>query len=185
MAGLAAVNQVGESIVSLLRARRDLLAAEGRLGPISASLAINHTSLSQLATQPEPTTGCTLTCYRVRMSDHPKPRVRLGESPSETVLSVDLHYLVAVWPNTVADEEAIMSWIMLELLANPLLDRSVLPNDGSWGRDETVQIVPDTVDDDALFRIWGALQRRYRLSATFRARVVRIGYGPQDDYPRV
>ena len=38
MAALAAVNSVGESVVALLRARRDLLAAEAQLGPVPAAL---------------------------------------------------------------------------------------------------------------------------------------------------
>jgi len=185
MAGLAAVNQVGESIVKLLDARRELLSADGLLGPVPKALKINHVSLSDLANKAEPTSDCSLTCYRVKMSDHPAQRMRTGDAPSSTSLAVDLHYLVTAWPSKAADEQAIISWIMLELLANPLLDRSLLPNDGSWGSDETVQIVPDTMSDDELFRIWSALQRRYRMSATFKARVVRIGYGQTPDYPAV
>jgi len=50
MASIAAVNSVGESVVGLLRARRDLLAAEGRLGPVPAALEIAHASLSRLTT---------------------------------------------------------------------------------------------------------------------------------------
>lgn len=44
MAAIAAINSVGESVVALLRARRDLLAAEGRLGPVPAALEIAHAS---------------------------------------------------------------------------------------------------------------------------------------------
>jgi len=185
VAGLAAVNQVGESIVGMLRARRDLLAAENRLGPVPAAFDITHLSISRLATQPEPAGGCTLSCYRIAMSDHPAQRGPARDPAGATTLSVDLHYLFAVWASTPADEQAIISWAMLELLAHPVLDRSVLPNDGSWGRDETVQIVPDTISDDALFRLWGVVQRKYRLSTTFRARVVRIGYGPAEEWPPV
>lgn len=182
MAGLAAVNQVGESLVAMLRGRRDLLAGQNRLGPVPAALDIAHASLSRLAVQPEPTTGCTLTCYRIMMSDHAAQRGLTGNAAASTALFVDLHYLLAAWAPNPADEQAIVSWAMLELLAHPVLDRSVLPNDGSWGRDETVQIAPDSMSDESLFRLWGALQRKYRLSATFRARVVRIDYGPMPDY---
>lgn len=182
MAGLAAVNQVGESIVSLLRSRRDLLAAEGRLGPVPAALDISHVSLSRLATQPPPAAGCTLSCYRIAMSDHPAQRSSPRDAAAATSLSVELHYLFAAWSPAVADEQAIISWAMLELLSHPILDRSVLPNNGDWGRGETVQIVPETLSDDALFRLWGALQIKYHLSATFRARVIRIDYGPAEEW---
>lgn len=182
MAGLAAVNQVGETIVALLRARRDLLGAEGRLGPVPPALDISHTSLSRLAVQPEPTTGCTLTCYRIMMSDHPAPRASAPDAAAATSLAVDLHYVLAAWAPNPVEEQAIVSWVMLELLAHPVLDAAVLPRDGSWGRDEFVNIVPDSMSNDDLFRLWQALQHKYRLSATFKARVVRIGFGPTPDY---
>ena len=185
MAGLAAVNQIGESLVSLLRSRRDLLAAEGQLGPVPAALDISHASLSRLATGNEPTGGLTITCYRIAMSDHPTPRVAARNAADGVSIAVELHYLLAAWPSATADEQAIISWAMLELAAHPVLDRSVLLGANVWDRDETVQIVPDTVSDDSLFRIWDALQHKYRLSTTFRARVVRIGYGPGATWPPV
>ena len=183
MARLAAVNQVGESLVMMLRARRDLLAAENRLGPVPAALDISHLSLSRLATAAEQTAGATITCYRIAMSDHPIPRVMSPNPASAATIALELRYLVAAWSGTPAEEQAIISWVMLELAAHPTLDRSLLLGDGVWARDETVQIVPETLTDEALFRVWDALQHKYRLSATFRARVVRIGYGPADTWP--
>ena len=182
MAGLAAVNQVGETLVAMLRARRDLLSAEGRLGPVPPALDITHASLSRLAVQPEPTAGCTLSCYRIMMSDHPVQRGTSPDPAAATTLAVDIHYLLAAWAPNPSDEQAIISWIMLELLAHPVLDASVLPNDGSWTRDEFVNIVPDSLTNDEMFRLWQGLQHKYRLSATFKARVVRIGFGPTADF---
>jgi hypothetical protein len=66
-----------------------------------------------------------------------------------------------------------------------VLDRSVLVGAGIWERDETVQIVPETATDDALFRIWAALQMKYRLCTSFRARVIRIGHGDTPSWPAV
>ena len=65
------------------------------------------------------------------------------------------------------------------------LSRSVLVGTGIWDRDETVQIVPETATDDSLFRLWGALQVKYRLCTTFRARVIRLGYGDTPTWPAV
>lgn len=182
MATVASVNSVGESIVAMLRARRDLLAAEGRLGPVPAALAIAHVSLAQLATAASPpSAGLTLSCTRIAMSDHPRPRTR----PGDASIAVELHYLVAAWSSAPAEEQAILAWSMLELAAHPVLDRSVLVGAGIWERDETVQIVPETAAEDALFRLWAALQLKYRLCTTFRARVIRIGYGATPDWPAV
>jgi len=185
MATLAAINQVGESLVALLRSRRDLLAAEGLLAPVPAALAISHASLGQLATTAEPTSGLTITLYRVSMSDHPTPRVAARQAASGASIAVELHYLLTAWPTATADEQAIIGWAMLELAAHPILDRSLLLGGTVWDREETVQIAPDTIPNDELFRIWDAIQHKSRLSTTFRARVVRISYGPPDTWPPV
>ena len=185
MATLAAVNQVGESIVGLLRARRDLLAAEGNLAPVPNALDISHLSLGRLATMAEPTSGLTITCYRLAMSDHPTPRTTSRRPETGATIALDLHYLMAAWPSGTADEQAIMTWAMLELAAHPVLDRSLLLGANVWERDETVQIAPDSIPDDALFRVWDAIQHKYRLSTTFRARVVRVRYGPAEAWPPV
>ena len=181
MATLAAVNSVGDSLVALLRARRDLLAAEGRLAPVPAALEIAHASLSRLATAAAPTAGLTLSCTRIAMSDHPRPR---GGATGPGI-AVELHYLLAAWSTPPIEEQSTLAWAMLELAAHPVLDRTVLLGAGIWDRDETVQIVPDTSSEDALFRLWGALQINYRLSTTFRARVIRIGYAAQPEWPPV
>jgi hypothetical protein len=185
MAGLAAVNAVGESIVALLRARRDLLAADGLLGPVPATLDVSQASLGRLAGGPAPGGGLTLTCYRMTLSDHPTPRVAARSAPGPASLALDLHYLLAAWPSAAAEEQAALSWAMLELAAHPVLDRGLLLPAGGWEPAETVQIVPEAASDDALFRLWDALQQKLRLSALFRARVVRIGLERPADWPVV
>jgi hypothetical protein len=177
MATLAAVNQVGESLVALLRARRDLLGAEGRLGPVPAAVNIAQASLAQLGTSPAPTGGLTITCYRVVLSDHQVPK----PAAAPVMLALELHYLLAAWSPTGADEQALLTWAMLELAAHPVLDRSLLLGAGVWDRAETVHVSFDRQGEDQLFRIWDALQIKLRLSATFRARVLRIGLEPGQD----
>jgi hypothetical protein len=132
-----------------------------------------------------PTAGLTISCYRIAMSDHPTPRLASNRPTAGATIAVELHYLMAAWPSATADEQAIIAWAMLELSAHPILDRSLLLGANVWERDETVQIVPDTISEDGLFRLWDALQHRLRLSTTFRARVVRIGYGPPEEWPPV
>jgi hypothetical protein len=185
MATLSAVNQVGESIAALLRSRRDLLTAAGQLGPVPAALDISHLSLSRLSTLAEPTAGLTISCYKIGYSDYSSPRTMGRQAASGQSVSLELSYLLAAWPPAPADEQSIIAWAMLELSLYPVLDSSLLLGTNVWDRGETVQIVPDTMTDDDLFRLWHALQHKYRLSTTFRARVVRIGYGPGDGWPQV
>ena len=185
MAGLAAVAQLGESIVAMLVARRNLLAAEGKLGPVPAALDIAQASLGKLATNAEPTAGLTLTCTRIAMSDHPAPRAPTRDAASGASIALEVSYLLTAWSSG-AEEQSVLSWAMLELAAHPILDRSVLIGaPGVWAPEETVQIVPETLTDDALYRLWGILQHKYRLSTTFRARVLRINYGPGQTWPAV
>jgi hypothetical protein len=177
VATLAAINQVGDSLVALLRARRDLLAAEGRLGPVPPAVDIAHVSLARLASAALPTAGLTITPYRVALSEQQTPR----NATAAATLALDLHYLLAAWSPTGADEQALLGWAMLEIAGHPVLDRSLLLGAGVWERDETVQLVLDRQSEDSLYRVWDALQHRLRLSITFRARIIRIGLEPGQD----
>lgn len=186
MAGLDAVNQVGESMVALLRSRRNLLAAAGQLGPVPAGLDISQLTVGQIAGGTVPSSGLTLTCYHVGLSDHTIQRAP-GRAPVDDVtVALELAYLLTVWSTGASDEYGVLSWAMLELSRYAVLDRSLLQGgEAVWRRDETVQIVPEALDREELFRLWGALQQRYRLSLCFRARVLHINYGPGREWPNV
>lgn len=181
MADLGAVNLIGESVAALLRARRELLAAEGRLAPVPASQDIKHLSLSAIAGASPPSSGLSITCYHVGRSDH-RIGVRALEDPSRGIgISLELSYMMVSWSSASEEEQALLSWAMLELDRYPVLSSGQLQAAGGWGRDETVQIVPDDADPDRIFRIWDALKQRLRLTALFKARIVRIGYGDMPD----
>jgi hypothetical protein len=107
------------------------------------------------------------------------------EASRPVSLALDLYYLMACWSAAPAEEQALLAWAMLELARFPILDRSLLTGVDVWDRAETVQVVPDSITTEALMRIWDGFQRKYRLSTTFRARVVRIVYGPDATWPPV
>lgn len=184
MATLAAINQVGESIVAVLRARRELLASGGQLNSLPAAFPIEHVSAARLGATP-PTSGLSLTCYQVAPCEHLKPRIAGRDAPQNTTLSLELRYLLAAWSAPPVEEQAMISWAMLEMARQPVLDRSVLLGTDVWARDEVVQLLPDAAPAETLFRVFDAFGQRYRLSFTFMARVIRIGYGPQADWPPV
>lgn len=180
MAELTAIHNIGESIAQLLRNRRSLLAAENRLGPIPAAeniLQIDASKLSGTA----PTAGIALTCYHVGYSDHSPSRVATRDPDGAHGISLELSYLLSSWSSNSATEYAHIGWAMLELSRYPTLDRSMLIDPDGWSRDETLQIVPENANPDQIFRVWDALKMKHRLSALFRVRVVRIGYGPTSD----
>ncbi|HEX5182413.1 MAG TPA: Pvc16 family protein [Allosphingosinicella sp.] len=185
MAELGAVNQVGESIAALLRSRRELLAAEGRLTPVPPSQDIKHVSISALAGASPPSSGLTISCYHMIRSEYPVGR-RPMEDPSRGMgISLDLSYMMVSWSSITEEEQALLSWAMLELNRYPTLAYGQLQGTDIWSRDETVQIIPEDADPERIFRIWDALKQRLRLTALFKARVVRIGYGDIPDGPPV
>ncbi len=185
MADLAAVNLVGESIVSLLRQRRSLMAAEGTLGPVSATQDIAHVPVAKLTSNAPPTSGLSITCYQIARSDHSPARIGQADPTQSIGISLELSYLLACWSSTVSDELALMSWAMLELNRFATLDKGQLVGGDSWERGETIQIAPEQASFEQLTRIWDGFKQKYRLSTLFRARVVRIGYSDPADGPPV
>lgn len=185
MAELSAIHDVGESIALLLQRRRALLAAENRLGPVPASEAIVHRPLSEISASSPPTSGLSISCIHIGNSEHAPARSAVRDPATAHGISLELRYLVASWSTTAAAELAFLSWAMLELSRHAVLDRSLLVNPNAWSRDETLQVAVEQAAAEELFRVWEALKQKYRLSALFRVRVVRIGYGPIVDGPPV
>lgn len=181
MADLAAVHNVGESIAQLLQKRRALLAAENRLGPVAANESIQHIGLGALSAAASPTAGLAITCYHIGYSDHAPSRTASRNPDATNGISLELSFVISSWSATHATELANISWAMLELSRYPALDRSFLVNPSGWGRDEVIQIAPDNPSIEQLFRLWDSIKVKYRACALFKARVVRIGYGPSAD----
>jgi hypothetical protein len=174
------VDSVGETIVKLLSNRRSLLAAEGRLKAVPADAAILHVPISKLIGSTAPTSGLSVTCYHIARSDHTLARQPMQDPSQGAGISLELSYLLASWSGTTIDEQSLLSWAMLELNRYPVLDRGQLPA-AVWERGESIQLVPDESDPERLYRLWDAIGQKYRLSTLFKARVVRIGYGPTAD----
>jgi hypothetical protein len=176
VAKVGAIHLVGESIVGLLNQRRALLAQEGTLGPVPATHDIAHVPVAKLVSNSPPTSGLSLTCFHIARSDH-APAVSGGGDRSERIgISVELHYLLACWSGTASDETGLMSWAMMELNRFSTLGAGQLLGD-VWEREEVVQLAPGDETPTELARIWDGFKAKYRLSATYRARVVRLGYG--------
>ncbi len=184
MADVAAPHLIGESIVSLLRSRRALLASSNLLGIVPATQDIAHVPVAKLVSTTPPTGGLSLTCYHIARSDQGRS-VTGGSGAGDAVgISLELYYLLACWEGTAADELAMMSWAMLEMNRYPVLGPGQLLGTG-WARDEAIQVTLSTDTIEQIARIWDAMKVKYRLSATYRARIVRIGYGQPDAGPPV
>lgn len=184
MATLAAVNELGESIAALLRARRDLLAAAGQLNSLPAAFDITHLSTQKLSSSP-PTSGLSLTCYQIGPSEFQRQQPSARNAAASTAVPLEVRYLMAAWPPAPADEQAMITWAFLELSRHPVLDRSVLLGTNVWDRGEIVQVLPDVTQPETLFQVFSAFKQPYRLSFTFTARVIRVSFGATDEWARV
>lgn len=171
---------VGESIVGVLNQRRALLAQEGTLAPVPATHDIAHVPVAKLVSASPPTSGLSLTCYHLARSDYAPPVTSGGERSQRIGISLELQYLLACWSGTAADETALMSWAMMELNRFSTLGPGQLLGE-VWERDEVIQLAPGSETPEQLARIWDGFKAKYRLSATYCARVVRLGYGSGQD----
>ncbi len=180
MAGLGAVHLVGESIVGLLNQRRALLAQGSNLASVPGTQDIAHVPVAKLISNSPPSSGLSLTCYHIARSDHAPPVTSGGSRSQRIGISLELHYLLACWSGTASDELSLMSWAMLELNRFSTLGAGQLLGD-NWDRDEIIQVAPGDETPEQLARLWDSFKTKYRLSTTYRARVVRIGYGSGQD----
>lgn len=189
MARLGAIFNVGETVVSLLKARRDLRGPPPAAQPSDplASMDIAQTSLAQLAKPSEtPLDGLSLLLYRVLPSGHQRPQGAGRNAQRPTRLGLELHYLLTAWSLSPEKEQAFLTWAMLELHRFPLLDRSLFTGgEALWDAGESVHFVAEPLTHEALFRVWDALQPKYRLSAGYVARVVHLEEGASPEYPPV
>ncbi len=187
MATVAAINQLGESVVALLRTRRDLLASAGQLAPVPTNIEISQISLSKLVAGTAPTIGLSLICYNISHSDHKASAPHIPGLAVRPEIAVELSYLLASWSPKPEDEQASIAWAMLELAGFSTLDQSVLRGGTDvWDAGEAVQIVPDNLGSDDLHRLWDAVGHKQRLSTSFKARVIRLRQrGEQDHKPVV
>jgi len=120
-------------------------------------------------------TAVTLYLYRVTIDEHLRnlPAHHRPQNPAHP-LSLNLHYLLAIWADSALAEHTIMAWVMSELNQHPILDSATLSPEAQWRPDDQVHIVPVELSTEDLMRIWDALLPNYRLSVSYIARVVRI-----------
>ena len=174
MATLAAVSQVGESIVAMLRARRDLMAQSGQLGPVPPAVGVSQLALAKLVGGEAPKAGLTLTCYHIGASDQPAVRPKVPGQAPRPEIALELHYLLASWSAKPEEEQASLAWALLELSAHQMFDRSLLKGEGMWERDESLQVVATPTSGEQMAKLWDGTGHKMRLAATLTARVLRV-----------
>lgn len=169
MANLSAVHSVGSSLITYLR--------NAYPEPLRTDHDCDFRLLSsgEMADPGDMGTAVTLYLYRITVDEHLRSEP-MSYKPNDQArpLSVDLHYLLSVWADSALVEHSIIAWVMSELDQHCVLDKATLSSDGGWFDEDQVQIVPVELSNEDLMRIWDALAPNYRLSVSYKARVVRI-----------
>lgn len=199
MASVVAMFDVCDSVVTLLQRRRKLLddPASNAADRALASFLPSDTDIFSWTTRniaedvaaPSVDKGkLAFFCYRVLLSGHQRHKSP-SDSPRMTHLGVDLYYLLCAWGSNPRAEQTAMAWAMLELHKHPTFDSSLLNlaagGGGVWQSNESVHVQPDLVTHEAIFKIWEALQIKYRLSAAYVVRALQLGEATEPGPPVV
>jgi hypothetical protein len=132
-------------------------------------------SCGELAEGQEPRNTVTLFLFRITQAEDPRGRPLPSDGPhTNAPLSLDLHFLLTAWADNALAEQTVLTWAMREIQMHPVLDSSSLSSEAGWNATDVVQLIPAELSSDELFRIWDLLLPKYRLSASYIARVIRI-----------
>lgn len=185
MANWRAIRHAGLTLVDLLQHRVDSAGLT-----VTVQLATAQ-SFQQLAGSR--TSTITVFLYRVtenaELRNAPRPR-RADGSTTAAPMAVELCYLITPWgvrasdsaeadAAAAAEEAGLLGLIMQTLKARAELSRGELYEDPTrpdavWGVTDTAQVIHETLSIEDQYRIWDASELPYRLSASYRMRVVGI-----------
>lgn len=100
----------------------------------------------------------------------------LARGQATSPLALDLHYLIAAWGQDTTTEHHLLTWAMAVLHENAVLTAAQFneAHAGVFRDDETMTLIrEDLTLTDALL-LWSGLGSRYRVSASYLARVAVI-----------
>jgi hypothetical protein len=125
-------------------------------------------------------TGVSLFLYRIfPFGVHRTPTGRLDAQGRrmQTLLPLELHFLLTFWAQEASLQHAIAGWTMRTLEDSPVLPAGVLnaAAEGSFRSDEVIEVGLAELSNEDLLRIWEVLGLNvYQLSVPYLARPIRI-----------
>lgn len=172
MANVFALHSVGNSIATFLQNTYPA-SVNGQNLPQCTFAPVSSGELAADST--DTTTRVLLYLYRVTVNEHSRQtRMAMRPHAEPVPLGLDLHFLLFPWADTAEEELVTLAWAMRQLHQFPLLDASSLSPEAGWSADEVVQIVPAELPVEDVMRVWDAIEKPYRLSTSYVARVVRL-----------
>jgi hypothetical protein len=95
--------------------------------------------------------------------------------PPQRELPLNLHFLLISWGTNAGAELDLHAWGVQQLATLGEIDLAHLGEiDPSWGERDRVQILPEELPTEDLFKIWDGLPLKYSLSSAYVAKSVRL-----------
>jgi Pvc16 N-terminal domain len=174
MAGFRGVSATGRSIRRLLELRfRDEEPISGT--PTSVAIVrtedLDPTNLPALVSRP----ALTIFLYRVDFNKTMRAAWSgVGLNDGRSHLALDLHFLLTAWADNAENEHLILGRALQVIEDTPILAGPLLMQATDWAANESLQLVLEDIETEALMRIFDSLPVEYRLSVPYVARVTRI-----------
>ena len=174
MAGFRSVSAAGRSIRRLLELRfRDEEPITGT--PTSVVIVrtedLDPVNLAALVARP----ALTIFLYRVDFNKTMRAAwSAVGLNDGRSHLALDLHFLLTAWADNAENEHLILGRALQLIEDTPILSGPLLMQATDWAANESLQLVLEDIDTEALMRIFDSLPVEYRLSVPYVARVTRI-----------
>lgn len=174
MAGFRSVSAAGRSLQRLLQLR---FSEDPPVVGSSTGVAILRTedfesnNFAAIVSRP----ALTLFLYRVDFNKTMRAAwsgVSLADGRSH--LALDLHFLLTAWADNAENEHLVLGRALQAIEDTPILSGPLLMIATDWAPNESLQLVLEDIDTEALMRIFDSLPVDYRLSVPYVARVIRI-----------
>lgn len=174
MAGFRSVSATGRSLRRLLELR---FREEEPITGTATSVAIVRTEDLDPANLPTLVARPALTIFLYRVDFNKTMRAAwsgVGLNDGRSHLALDLHFLLTAWADNAENEHLILGRALQVIEDTPILAGPLLMQASDWAANESLQLVLEDIDTEALMRIFDSLPVEYRLSVPYVARVTRI-----------
>jgi hypothetical protein len=174
VAGFRSVSATGRSLRRLLELR---FREEEPITGTATSVAIVRTEDLDPANLPTLVARPALTIFLYRVDFNKTMRAAwsgVGLNDGRSHLALDLHFLLTAWADNAENEHLILGRALQVIEDTPILAGPLLMQASDWAANESLQLVLEDIDTEALMRIFDSLPVEYRLSVPYVARVTRI-----------
>ncbi|MCA9605978.1 MAG: DUF4255 domain-containing protein [Myxococcales bacterium] len=133
----------------------------------------------------------TLYLYRVstnpvlRHVEHSQTATDRADGTRRRSLSLELRYLLTVWSKSAETEQVVLSECMSILDQHSILAGDLVDSTYPMAPELALKVLPDSLSNEDLLRLWDGLTPQYRLSVPYVVRTIRLEGRAQPARPPV